>query len=164
MNLSRKTPKRALKWESHSSCSVASVQRTLESSWSNFQRAVDPLRGIFSSFIRSSGSSELTPAILAILDTFLGVGFHLTVQQTGSQKSNCRNWGQQKLLSGNAFFPNMPPSLELDLPLNIWGKCIFWHQFLLIWGPRINFVQYECPKKMFLWNTLQCTASPPAYI
>ena len=36
-------------------------------------------------------------------------------------------------------------------------KRIFWHKFVFAPGPRINFVQHEFPKKVFLRNTLMVT-------
>ena len=95
-------------------------------------------------FISSSSASNVS--VFGIFFTFArsteGGGLKLfgqcpyrtnTFQKGASLKSTCLNWILQD---------------------DIWGKCIFWHHYLLAPGPRINSVQYEFWFFLFLWSIL----------
>ena len=60
---------------------------------------------------------------------------------------------------GGSYWPKIVGRKFLKGRRQIWGKCIFWPQFLLAAGPRINSVQHEFPKFNLIWNSLLLTLS-----
>ena len=58
---------------------------------------------------------------------------------------------------GVSYWPKIVGRKFLKGRRHIWGKCIFWPQFLLAPGPRINSVQHEFPKFNLIWNSLLLT-------
>ena len=58
---------------------------------------------------------------------------------------------------GGSYWPKIVGRKFLKGRRHIWAKCIFWPQFLLAPGPRINSVQHELPKFNLIWNSLLLT-------